>query len=246
MIVTASLFAERLEHYLPLTGSETAALARLEEHERFYRRGMVIRREHERALDLFVIRSGWCASYALLQDGSRQILRLHLPGDLVGTSSAAFARATESLVALTDVRISPFDRTVLRHLFEVHPRIAALMFVIAQLERACLTDRLASLGRTSAKSRVSALLIDTLVRLRMTTPEIGDTLPFPLTQEEIGDATGLTAVHVNRMMRALVEDGLVARLNNHVKILDERRLTQIANYVNRHAILDTSWVPSSG
>jgi CRP-like cAMP-binding protein len=241
--LTASCFGERLEHYLPLTGPDKAALARLEEHQRLYRRGMVIRRENERAPEFLIIRSGWSASYVLLQDGSRQILRLHLTGDLVGTSSAAFAHATESLMALTDVRVCPFDRTALRHLFEAHPRIAALIFVIAQAERASLTDRLASLGRTSAKSRIAALLIDTLIRLRLRNPELGDAFPFPLTQEEIGDATGLTSVHVNRMMRALVEDGLIARSNSHLTIVDERRLSEIANYVNRHAAIDPSWVP---
>jgi CRP-like cAMP-binding protein len=204
---------------------------------------MVIRRENERAPEFLIIRSGWSASYVLLQDGSRQILRLHLTGELVGTTSATFAHATESLVALTDVRVCPFDRTTLRHLLEAHPRIVALIFVIAQAERAFLTDRLASLGRTSAKSRIAALLIDTLIRLRLRNPELGNAFPFPLTQEEIGDATGLTSVHVNRMMRALVEDGLIARSNSHLTIVDERRLAEIANYVNRHAAIDTSWVP---
>src|SRR5687768_12867528 len=112
--VAASCFAERLEHYLPLTGSEKAALARLEEHQCLYRRGMVIRRENERAPELLIVHSGWSAGYVLLQDGSRQILRLYLTGDLVSTSSAAFAEATESLVALTDVRVCPFDRNALR------------------------------------------------------------------------------------------------------------------------------------
>ena len=66
---------------------------------------------------------------------------------------------------------------------------------------------------------------------------------FPLTQEEIGDATGLTAVHVNRMVRALVEDGLIARQATQLTILNENRLAEIANYVNRYAALDTDWLP---
>lgn len=241
--MTGSCFAERLEHYLPLTDKEKAALARLEETERRYRRGMVVRRENDRAHEIFVLRSGWMYSYALLDDGSRQILRLHFPGDLVGTSGGAFVTSSDSLVALTDVTLCPFEKGALSVLFEEHPRLAALLFVISQAERVSLTDRLASLGRTSAKARVAALLLDTVDRLRIMNRDIGNSFHLPLTQEEIGDATGLTAVHVNRMMRVLVEEGLISRTNSRVTINNERRLAQIANYINRYAELDTSWLP---
>lgn len=241
--MTGSCFAERLEHYLPLTAKEKDALARLEESERTCKRGAIVRREHDRAHELFVIRSGWMYSYVLLDDGSRQILRLHFPGDLIGTSGAAFTEATDSLVALTDVKLCPFDKAGLKILFERHPRLAALLFLIAQAERVSLTDRLASLGRTSARARVAALLLDTIDRLRAMRSDLGNSFQLPMTQEEIGDATGLTAVHVNRMIRVLVEEGLIARSNSTVTILDERRLSRVANYINRYAELDTSWLP---
>jgi CRP/FNR family transcriptional regulator, anaerobic regulatory protein len=243
--VTGSCFAERLEHYLPLTDKEKSALARLEEHERPFKKGTVVRREHDRAQELYVIRAGWMYSFVLLDDGSRQILRLHFPGDLIGTSSAAFTEATDSLVALTDVRICPFDKSALRTLYVDHPRLAALMFLIAKAERVSLTDRLASLGRTSARARVAALLLDTVDRLRVMNSDLKESFHFPLTQEAIGDATGLTAVHVNRMMRVLVEEGLIARSNSMVTLLDEKRLARVANYINRYAELDTSWLPLS-
>ncbi|WP_380873552.1 nitrogen fixation regulatory protein [Sphingomonas sp. DBB INV C78] len=242
--MTGSCFAERLEHYLPLTEKERTALARLEDSERSFRRGTVIRRENDRAHEIFVLRSGWMYSYALLDDGSRQILRLHFPGDLVGTSGGAFIDASDSLAALTDVKLCPFEKGALRVLFEEHPRLAALLFVITQAERVSLTDRLASLGRTSARSRVAALLLDTIDRLRVMKRDIGQSFHLPLTQEEIGDATGLTSVHVNRMMRVLVEDGLISRNNSTITINDERRLAQVANYINRYAELDTSWLPA--
>jgi CRP-like cAMP-binding protein len=234
-----------LEHYLPLTSKEKAALARLEEQERSYRRGSLIRRENDRASELYILRSGWLASFVLLDDGSRQILRLSFPGDLVGGAGTAFTLATESLEAITDVTICPFDKSSLRTLFEDHPRLAALVFVVTQAERVSFTDRLASVGRTSAKARVAALLLDSLARLRVMDRSLSETFPFPLTQEEIGDATGLTAVHVNRMIRALVEERLIERQNGLIRLLNEDRLIRMANYVDRYAELDTSWMPPS-
>jgi CRP-like cAMP-binding protein len=241
--VTDSCLVERLGHYLKLTGREASAFAQLEGPERVYRRGAVIRREHDRAQELYVVNSGWLLSFVLLDDGSRQILRLHLPGDMVGLSCAAFNEATESLVALTDVKLSPVEKSALNRLFVEHPRLGALLFLIAQAEKVSLSDRLASLGRTSAKARVAALILDTVARLRVMNADLGDTFAFPLTQEEIGDATGLTAVHVNRMMRALVEEGLIARQANQLTIRNEARLAEVANYINRYAALDTDWLP---
>jgi CRP/FNR family transcriptional regulator, anaerobic regulatory protein len=68
---------------------------------------------------------------------------------------------------------------------------------------------------------------------------------LPLTQEDIGDATGLTSVHVNRMMRALVEDGIIARNGgNQIRLLDENRLIADSNYIDRTG-LETGWLPAA-
>ncbi len=241
--MTRSCFAERLERYLPLTEHETRALAALEDHQRELARGTTIVRENDASDEIYVIRRGWVMSYVILADGSRQILRLHFPGDMIGMSSTAFSETPETLVTLSEAVICPFDKSALRVVFEAHPRLAALFYIVAQAERVSLTDRLASLGRTSAKARVAALLVDILVRLRFLNAQIVDTIPLKLTQEEIGDATGLTAVHVNRMMRVLGEEGLIARRDGHIRIRDEAALAHTANYVNRYAELDLRWLP---
>lgn len=242
--MSGSCFAERLQRYLPLTEAEILALETLESEARELPRGATILRENDPADEMFVLRHGWAMSYLILDDGSRQILRLHFPGDIIGTASAAFADASETIVTITGATVCPFDKAALKTMFEQHPRLAALFFVIAQAERVSLTDRLASLGRTSAKARVAALLVDVLIRLRFLNKDITNTIPLKLTQEEIGDATGLTSVHVNRMLRALVEDQLIARENGNIVIRDERSLARTANYVNRYAEIDLRWLPA--
>jgi CRP-like cAMP-binding protein len=118
-----------------------------------------------------------------------------------------------------------------------------MILVYCQIERVALTDRLAALGRTSAKARVAALLLELRNRLRATDKTIANAFALGLTQEEIGDATGLTAVHVNRMLRQLEEEGMIARDSGKVTLLDERGLGRAANYVNRFERLDLSWLP---
>jgi len=74
---------------------------------------------------------------------------------------------------------------------------------------------------------------------------IGDSFVLGLTQEEVGDATGLTAVHVNRMLRQLEDEGMIARENGHVTFTDERSLARAANFVDRYAGLDLGWLPAA-
>ena len=240
-----SCLAERLAHHVSLTAKEEQALSKLERQERSYRRGVSVCKESEAARELFIVQKGWLYSYVLLGNGSRQIMRLHFPGDIIGLSSLAFGHSSDAVTAVTDVVLCPFDKDRLAQLFEEHPRLAALIFALSIAERVSLADRLASIGRTSARMRVSSLLCELLARLRIGQgPELRQ-FHLPLTQEEIGDATGLTAVHVNRMMRSLVDEGLIARNGSSITILDEARLMAEVNFVDRYAGIDTAWLPDA-
>jgi CRP/FNR family transcriptional regulator, anaerobic regulatory protein len=240
--VDQSCLAERLGRFLRLGESERRALAQLEEGERQVPRGAVLRAEQAPSRELYVVRRGWLYSSMLLPDGNRQILSIHLPGELAGDTGLAWTTAPFTLVAATDAAVGIIDKAALRRLFESHPRLGLLIHMLAQAERVALADRLASVGRTSARARVAALICDIMRRLRAGGEAVEDGIPLPLTQEEIGDATGLTAVHVNRMMRQLAEDGLIARTNGRVRILDETRLAATANHIDRFATVDTSWL----
>jgi len=243
--VTGSCFAERLEKHIPLSPNERSALARLEETQRKVKRGAIIQRANDPVSELFVLRHGRVMSYVIMPDGSRQILRIFFAGDFIGSASTIYNKAPESLVALSDSVLCPFDKAGLRALLEEHPRVAALMFVLSQTERVTLTDRLASLGRTSAKARVAAFLLDIAHRLRALDDTVSDTFELKLTQEEIGDAIGLTSVHVNRMIRQMETEGLIRRSNGAITLLDEKTLADIGHYTNRHTDFDLTWLPAA-
>ena len=239
----ASCFADRLGDLIQLSPAEQAALARLEERERHLKRGAVLVRENDPAPEMFILRAGSMMSYVLLDNGSRQILRFLFPGDMVAITGLVYRDAPENVIALTDCTVAPFEKPALSRIVVEHPRLAALMVVYNQIERMALTDRLAGLGRSSAKARVAAILLEIRGRRRIVDREIGDSFLLGLTQEEIGDATGLTSVHVNRMFRQLENEHLIARENGRVTILDERALSRTANFVNRYSNLDLSWLP---
>lgn len=243
--VPGSCFAERLSDMVALTPGEHRALEQLEDRERILRRGATLQRENDRCSELFILRKGTMMSSVLLDDGSRQILRFLFPGDMMGVSSLVYSEAPETITALTDAVVCPFERTAMSKLIGDHPRLAALIMVYNQIERAALTDRLAALGRTSAKARVAGILLEMRNRMRMLDKATNATFTLGLTQEEIGDATGLTAVHVNRMLRQLEEEGIIAREGGRVTLTDERALQRAANFVDRYAGLDLGWLPAA-
>lgn len=227
---------------MTLSADERVALARLEENPRAIRRGQIIQREQDPVRELFVLSRGRVMSYVMMPDGQRQILRIFVAGDFIGAVSTVFGRAQESLMAITDGEICPFDKPALRALIDQHPRVAALMFMISQMERVALTDRLASLGRAPAKARVAAFLLDMIDRLRLMDRDVTDSFALRMTQEDMGDALGLTAVHVNRMLRQLEDDGLIARAKGQITLLDEPGLKAISHYVNRFDAVDLEWL----
>lgn len=229
---------------IALTPNERSTLEALEEKERHLRRGSVLQRERDRVSEIYILSKGLMMSYVLLDDGSRQILRFLFPGDMLAATNLVYSKAPETIAALTDCTVCPFDRTAFSHLVEAHPRLAAVMMAFTQIERVALTDRLASLGRTSAKTRVAAILLELRSRLRSIDDAVDKVFPLGLTQEEIGDATGLTAVHVNRMLRQLEEEGLIMREGGRVTLIDEDGLVRAANYVDRYEGIDLGWLPA--
>lgn len=243
MSLNGSYLADRLGHYVVLTDAERVALAALQAEERRLRRGAVLIEEGKATRELFIVREGWLQSSILLGNGGRQIMRISLPGDVIGLAALAYNEAPETVKALTDVVVCPFDRERVTDLIGAHPRLTALLLSLVMAERTALADRLASVGRTSARGRIAWLLCDIFARLKIINPEL-EAIHVPLTQEEIGDATGLTAVHVNRMMRGLAEDGIIERQGNVVRLLAEKRLFDEANFTNRLEIA-TGWLPKA-
>lgn len=243
---TQSALVERLDHYVHLEPSERDALDWLERGRRRFAAHDVVVREGEASDRLFVVRSGWLHASTRLKNGDRQILRLHFPGDIMGTSSVAWAETSATITAVTDCVISDFPRTSLGRLFKTQGRLAALLFAAFSVESVAMSDRLKSLGRTDAKARIATLLLEILSRLRVGDPTMTDTFELNLTQADIGDAVGLTKVHVNRTLKDMDRAGLIQRTGRTVRIVDEPAMIELADFKDRHGDIATDWFPAFG
>ena len=235
--------ANRLRKRVPLTSAETAFLDSLSAGSVSFRRRQMIACEGEAANEAFVLKSGWAMTFSDFPDGSRQVRRLHFPGDLLAMPSVAMRRHAENIQAVTDVVVSPFAKGMLATLFEEHPRLAGIMFIFAQQERITSGDRLCSLSRQSCKGRLAFLVLDVLDRLRAVDASIASSYQMHLTRELMAEITGMTPVHASRMWNELIAEGAIACEDGFVTVLDEARLASLSGYVNRAPDLDFDWLP---
>lgn len=173
---------------------------------------------------------GWLARYKILHRGSRQIMDFVLPGQIFGLPACVFHQAPYSVLAITDASVSAIPFDMIDNVFERDPALAKALFWSAVQEAAILGEHLVDTGRRSACERVSHLLLELFVRLNRARGAGEMTFSIPLTQELIADALGLTTVHVNRTLRALREDRLIAVDRRSVTILDFEALSLMSDF----------------
>lgn len=240
-----SCFVVRLNRYLALSPAETKAVSELERDPKEYASGSFLWQEGDDVSELLIVHHGWALSETRLSNGKRQILRFHFSGDLIGASGIAFRDAASSIVAATDMVVCRFPRRALGETFTNHPRLAALFFSMSQMESIDLTDRLRSLGRSEGKARLANLFLSIAARMRAVSGENNPVVRIPLTQSDLGDAVGLTQVHVNRLIRQMTEEKLITRHRSTVTLVDEPGLIELARFVDRFSAIDASWFPSA-
>ena len=180
--------------------------------------------------DFMIVTSGWVGLYKLLPDGGRQILKFALPGDLIGFSASGMRERDHSAVALTETTACVGSRALVHQAM----RDPALIERIADslvAEQAAIRDQMICIARQSALQRVAHLLIDLFARAQGHPPRAGEEMDLPLTQEQIGDALGLTAIHVNRMLGQLRQSGGAAVHRRIMRVLSPERLLELAEGV---------------
>jgi CRP-like cAMP-binding protein len=173
---------------------------------------------------------GWLFRYKILHNGNRQIVDFILPGQIFGLQACFFKASLYSISTATAASVSTLPLEVIDDVFDQNPQFAKTLFLSAVCEAAIVGEHLIDTARRSAYERVSHLLLELFVRLKSAGQSEEQSFTMPLTQELIGDAVGLTAVHVNRTLRALREDRLIEINNRCVTILDFDALSLLCDF----------------
>ena len=226
----------------PLRPEEEAAFRSFATSKRDFRAGAnLVAEDLDEPDQLFIVESGRLFASSALANGQRAITRLYFSGDIVGTANIPFELATHSITVHRPASLYIFPRQKLIEVFTALPRVAAIFYTFAALENAILNDRLVSVGRTRGIARLAALILEIASRRSLVMKAFERKFSLALTQAQIGDAIGLTEVQVNRLLRGLAEEGMIARTTDSIEILDRERLCEIGQFKDRYEDLDLGW-----
>lgn len=219
-----------LRHAVPVAPRSLSASARATfengmAQQRRLAADVEIFRQGEIAREFYIIVDGWICLYKLLPDGRRQNIKFALPGDLVGFAMDSGEEIDYFAITITPVTIDVIRATDVSERFVREPQLMRRIARYMLREQMSARDQLISIARMSALERVAYLLYDTAKRALKRPPSVGDQIALPLTQEMIGDAVGLTAVHVNRMVSRLRRERI---LSLHGGLLILHRPEQLA------------------
>jgi CRP-like cAMP-binding protein len=185
-----------------------------------------------------IILSGLAYRHKFTAEGSRQIVSIHIPGDFVDLEGALLNISDHNVQALTRCELATVPRSALRALFDSHPRIARALWVDTLIDGSIFREWIMNIGRRDARERLAHLFCEFARRLEIS--GLGSTSGYelPMTQDQLADSTGLTAVHVNRTLKAMDAEGLIQRQRRFVFIPDWERLRDVAGFSELYLHLD--------
>ena len=192
--------------------------------------GGTIMYEQKSSGKLFTLYSGWAFRYKTLTDGRRQILNFLLPGDLIGLQQEFSDSAMHGIEAVTDVALCVFPRDGLWKLFQTYPSLGYDITWLSARAEGMVDDNLLTAGQRNATERVAVLLMHLYRRMERIGLAEGGSIGFPLNQQHIADALGLSLVHTNKTLRRLQQLGLHELHNGRLRLLNPKALQRIADY----------------
>lgn len=222
--------ARKLSHFVGLDPQELKALAALQRPPRILPAGTELVYEGQTGHAAYVLAQGWVSSFKSLRDGSRQIVDFQIPGDFIGVRNVLLRTSEHSFEAITEVSLSEVSIADLLAAFAAAPRLATAVLWTLSCEQAMVVEHLVDVGRRSALVRTAHFLLELGARLRLVGQATRDGYACPLTQYLLADALGLSAIHLNRVLRQLREMGLMTFRDGTVRFDHLERLVELAEF----------------
>src|SRR5829696_4935188 len=209
----------RLEIVVSLTENERSALLHLPLQVMTLRADQDIVREGDRPSRSCALLEGFACTFKVTAEGKRQITAFHIPGDIPDLQSLHLEVLDSSLGTLTPCRVGFIQHEALHDLCDRHPRIARALWRETLIDASIFREWTVNVGRREAYARIAHILCELMVRLEAVGLTKDHTVQIPITQNEFADATGLSNVHVNRVLQALRSDGLILLKGDTLQVL---------------------------
>jgi CRP-like cAMP-binding protein len=221
---------EKLNALVPLPDDAREALARLPYTIEDVREGKHLVKEGSRPTQCCILVEGFACRYKVNAQGGRQIVSFHVRGDILDLQHLLLETADHHVQTITPATVAWLRRDDLRELARSRPELGEALWKDSLIDASIFREWVLNVGRRDAKSRIAHMLCEFLTQCEAAGLGSPEACYLPMTQEEIGDATGLTSVHVNRMLAELTKEGIIERVGRELRVRDWERMKFVADF----------------
>ena len=228
------LLARKLNLHHRLSDLDQQAILRLPHKIRRLEAQSYILREGDRPDRCGVLLEGYAFRHKLTGDGSRQILAINIPGEALDFQNLFLEEADHNVQMRTRGVIADVPREAIEDLVARHFEVGRAILISSLVEASIFREWVVNIGQRDSRSRIAHLLCEFAYRLNAQALHAGDIYELPITQEQLADATGLTPVHVNRVLQALQREGLIERDRRMIRFPNWERMRDVADFNPRY------------
>jgi CRP-like cAMP-binding protein len=228
------ILAHKLDLHHRLSDDDKQAILDLPQKIRRLEAGSYVMREGDRPERCAILLDGFSVRHKLTGDGSRQILAINVPGDALDFQNLFLDESDHNVQMLTRGVVAELPMQSLQQLVLSHSEIGRAILITTLVEASIFREWAVNIGRRDARTRIAHLLCEFAYRLSAQTMMPEELYELPMTQEQLADATGLTAVHVNRVLQALQRDGLIERDRRKVRFLSWEGMRDVGDFNPRY------------
>jgi CRP-like cAMP-binding protein len=228
------LLGRKLNLHHRLSDDDQRAILKLPHRIRRLEAQSYILREGDRPDRCAVLIQGYAFRHKLTGDGSRQILAINIPGEALDFQNLFLEEADHNVQMLSRGVVAEVPREAIEELILVHPQIGRAILITTLVEASIFREWVVNIGQRDSRSRIAHLLCEFAYRLSAQNLVADDVYELPITQEQLADATGLTPVHVNRVLQVLQREGLIARDRRMIRVPSWERLQDVGDFNPRY------------
>jgi len=235
----ANPLVRKLGQFVKLAASDRDMINRISgERVRDFGAHEDIMREGDKPQHINLVLAGWACRYKVLEDGRRQVIAFFLPGDLCDLNVFVLRQMDHSIASITPVTLSEISRGGFDELMLSHPRVTQALWWESLVAAATQREWAVNLGQRDAMERMAHLFCELFLRLKIVGLTTGNSCDMPLTQSELGEATGLSAVHVNRTLQELRAMDLIVLKDRTLTIPNFEALKDLALFNENYLHLE--------
>jgi CRP-like cAMP-binding protein len=195
-------------------------------------------READPPVSCAIMVSGFAFRQKLTGDGQRQIIAIHIPGDALDFQNLFLDVSDHSVQMLTRGEVAVVSRRDIQDLARARPAIGHAILIKILVDASIFREWVLNVGRRDARSRLAHVLCELSVRLDAESLSHEYGYALPMTQEQLADAVGLTAVHVNRTLKSLEAEGLITRTKRNISFPNWEKLRAVGDFNQRYLHLE--------